>query len=218
MNIITKFKDLLIDSLKENKKMILAFYAIFFVSFILSAALVGGHMENVIDDTPDSAGGSKDGNVTATELFLHNELGGIEVYIASILFGIPAIIAIIYNGVSLGLTGLGLTGALLSHFMPKGWIQYIIYLIPHGIFEFTAMVIQSVAGILLFLFIVDFLKGLIRSEKNGFKEKVIFSYEENNKRFIQSLVLMIFGTILLLIAAPIEAYVSIPLSNFILGV
>ena len=213
MDIITKFKDLLIDSLKENKKMILAFYAIFFVSFILSAALAGGHMENVIDDIPDSAGGSKDGNVTATELFLHNELGGIEVYIASILFGIPAIIAIIYNGVSLGLTG-----ALLSHFMPKGWIQYIIYLIPHGIFEFTAMVIQSVAGILLFLFIVDFLKGLIRSEKNGFKEKVIFSYEENNKRFIQSLVLMIFCTILLLIAAPIEAYVSIPLSNFILGV
>ena len=213
MDIITKFKDLLIDSLKENKKMILVFYAIFFVSFILSAALVGGHMENVIDDTPDSAGGSKDGNVTATELFLHNELGGIEVYIVSILFGIPAIIVIIYNGVSLGLTG-----ALLSHFMPKGWIQYIIYLIPHGIFEFTAMVIQSVAGILLFLFIVDFLKGLIRSEKNGFKEKVIFSYEENNKRFIQSLVLMIFCTILLLIAAPIEAYVSIPLSNFILGV
>ena len=213
MEIITKFKDLLIDSLKENKKMILAFYAIFFITFILSAALVGGHMENVIDDIPDSAGGSKDGNVTATELFLHNELGGIEVYIASILFGIPAIIAIIYNGVSLGLTG-----ALLSHFMPKGWIQYIIYLIPHGIFEFTAMVIQSVAGILLFLFIVDFLKGLIRSEKNGFKEKVIFSYEENNKRFIQSLVLMIFCTILLLIAAPIEAYVSIPLSNFILGV
>ena len=213
MEIITKFKDLLIDSLKENKKMILAFYAIFFITFILSAALAGGHMENVIDDIPDSAGGSKDGNVTATELFLHNELGGIEVYIASILFGIPAIIEIIYNGVSLGLTG-----ALLSHFMPKGWIQYIIYLIPHGIFEFTAMVIQSVAGILLFLFIVDFLKGLIRSEKNGFKEKVIFSYEENNKRFIQSLVLMIFCTILLLIAAPIEAYVSIPLSNFILGV
>lgn len=213
MNIITKFKDLLIDSLKENKKMILAFYAIFFITFILSAALAGGHMENVIDDIPDSAGGSKDGNVTATELFIHNELGGIGAYIASILFGIPAIIEIIYNGVSLGLTG-----ALLSHFMPKGWIQYIIYLIPHGIFEFTAMVIQSVAGILLFLFIVDFLKGLIRSEKNGFKEKVIFSYEENNKRFIQSLVLMIFGTILLLIAAPIEAYVSIPLSNFILGV
>ena len=213
MNIITKFKDLLIDSLKENKKMILAFYAIFFVSFILSAALAGGHMENVIDVIPDSSGGSKDGNVTATELFIHNELGGIGAYIASILFGIPAIIEIIYDGVSLGLTG-----ALLSHFMPKGWIQYIIYLIPHGIFEFTAMVIQSVAGILLFLFIVDFLKGLIRSEKNGFKEKVIFSYEENNKRFIQSLVLMIFGTILLLIAAPIEAYVSIPLSNFILGV
>ena len=83
MNIITKFKDLLIDSLKENKKMILAFYAIFFVSFILSAALAGGHMENVIDDIPDSAGGSKDGNVTATELFIHNELGGIGAYIAS---------------------------------------------------------------------------------------------------------------------------------------
>ena len=41
-------------------------------------------MENVIDDIPDSAGGSKDGNVTATELFIPKSRKKIYSYITPI--------------------------------------------------------------------------------------------------------------------------------------
>lgn len=179
MNYLTKFKDMLIESLIDNKKLILASYAIFIASFILAAAFSGAVMENVLDDLPNSTGIATNQGPTATELFIHNEEGGIQTYFASIFFGIAAIFSLIYNGVSLGLMG-----RLLMNYMEKGRIQYILYLIPHGIFELTALIIQSVAGILLFLFIWNFLKGLIKSDKSGFKEKALNSYEENKKRFI----------------------------------
>lgn len=104
-------------------------------------------------------------------------------------------------------------GQLFNTMMPNGAIKYIVYLIPHGIFEITATVIESVAGILLFLFIWRFIKAMLSNESQGFKD----SFEKTKKVLIQSIILMIFSTILLLIAAPIEAYVSIPLSEFILG-
>ena len=213
MNILTKFKDLLIESLKDNKKLILAAYAIFLVSFIVTAALSGSAIENTLDSLSNSTDVGTIQNTSATQLFIHNEAGGIQTYITSIFFGISAIFSLVYNGVNMALLG-----GLLANLMEKGWIEYILNILPHGIFEISALVIQSVAGILLFLFVWGFLKGIIKSDLNGFKEKASNSYEENKKKLIQSLVLMIFGTILLLIAAPIEAYVSVPLANFILGI
>lgn len=213
MNSITKFKDLLIESLKQNKKLILVLYILFIVSFALAWALSSGGMDTVINSLPASTDSTVNDTVTVTELLIQNERGGIMTYIASIFFGIAAVVGLIYNGVNLGLMG-----ALLSNIMPKGGIQYITYLIPHGIFEITALVIQSAAGILLFLFIWKFVKTFIKSEKSGFKEKILSSYEENKKIIIQSLILMVFSAIILLIAAPIEAYVSVPLSELILGV
>ena len=212
MNILRQFKDLLIESLKENKKLILILYILFIISFILAWVFSSGTIENIYNNQAIPTGGNVSDSVSAVELFIHNEQGGILTYIASIFFGIASIAGVIYNGVNLGMMG-----AVLSLVMPKGAIQYIVYLIPHGIFEITALVIQSVAGVLLFLFIWNFIKSLIKSEENGFKDKIINSYVENKKILIQSLVLMIFATILLLIAAPIEAYVSVPFSEFILG-
>ena len=213
MNSITKFKDLLIESLKENKKLILVLYILFIVSFALAWALSSGGMDTVINSLPASTDSTVNDTVTVTELLIQNERGGILIYIASIFFGIAAVFSLAYNGFNIGMAG-----SLLVNFMPKGWAQYILYLIPHGIFEISALILQSVAGILLFLFIWNFIKSFIKSEKNGFKEKALNAYEENKKKLIQSLVLMIVGTILLLIAAPIEAYISVPFSEFILGI
>ena len=97
--------------------------------------------------------------------------------------------------------------------MPNGGTLYILYLIPHGIFEVTATVLQSVAGILLFLFIWRFIKSMRNKKTNGISQ----SFEKTKKALIQSIVLMIFSTILLLIAAPIEAYVSIPFAEFVMN-
>lgn len=207
MCVLTKFKDLLVETLKENKKLIIGLYLLFIICFIAVWIMSGTAVESAIDNLPVSnATNSGIESVSAVELFIQNEWGGIVTYIASVFFAIPAIIVLIYNGVNLGTTG-----QLFNQIIPNGGIRYIVYLIPHGIFEITATVLQSVAGILLFLFIWRFIKAWRSSETQGASD----AFDKTKKVLIQSIVLMIFATVLLLIAAPIEAYLSVPFSDLI---
>ena len=215
MNFITTFKDLLVESLKEHKNLIIILYALLIITFIIAWIYVSGNtgeimqnMQNAQTTTPtttDTLG------TNPLDLFINNAGGGIITYLASIFFGIFAVAAILYNGFNLGALG-----PVLSPYMAHGGLQYIIYLIPHGIFELTGTVIQSTAGIVLFQFVWRFLKNIIRGD-NGTRLSVNESFEKNKKVLIQSLVLLIFATILMLIAAPIEAYFSVPFSKWILG-
>ena len=162
---------------------------------------------NAANDTASSMGLST--TVSPVDLFITNEMGGIVTYIASIFFGIFAIVGLLYNALNLGALG-----PIMGYFSPGGSLQYIIYLIPHGIFEITATVLQSAAGILLFMFIYRFIMAIVGKETRGLSE----SFEKAKKPLIHSLVIMVFATILLLIAAPIEAYISVPISELLLGI
>lgn len=210
MNILKKFKDLLFESLRDNKKLIIVFYVFFIVCFIgawilsadaISASLSG--IENASSSTP-----SLDNTLSAMDILINNEWSGILTYVGSIFFGIFAIISLGYNGVNLGMFG-----QLFSQYVPNGGLKYIVYLIPHGIFEITATVLHSVAGILLFLFIWRFIRAMISKDVHGASE----AFNQNKKVLIQSLIIMIFSAILLVIAALIEAYFSVPFSEFIVG-
>lgn len=213
MNILTQFKNLLMESLSENKKLIIGLYALFIIVFIIAWIYSSSNASDMIstmqaaNDTASSVGLSS--SLSPVDLFIQNEGGGIVTYIASIFFGIFAIIMVIYNAFNIGLLG-----PIIGHFAPGGGLQYIIYLIPHGIFEITATVLQSVAGILLFMFVYKFIRAIIGKETQGLSE----SFEKAKKPLIQSLVIMIFAAILLLIAAPIEAYLSVPISELFFGV
>ena len=210
MNILKKFKDLLFESLRDNKKLIIVFYVFFIVCFIgawilsadaISASLSG--IQNASSSTP-----TLDNTLSAMDILINNEWGGILTYVGSIFFGIFAIISLGYNGVNLGMFG-----QLFSQYVPNGSLKYIVYLIPHGIFEITATVLHSVAGILLFLFIWRFIRAMISKDVHGASE----AFNQNKKVLIQSLIIMIFSAILLVIAALIEAYFSVPFSEFIVG-
>ena len=210
MNILKKFKDLLFESLRDNKKLIIVFYVFFIVCFIgawilsadaISASLSG--IQNASSSTP-----TLDNTIIAMDILINNEWSGILTYVGSIFFGIFAIISLGYNGVNLGMFG-----QLFSQYVPNGGLKYIVYLIPHGIFEITATVLHSVAGILLFLFIWRFIRAMISKDVHGASE----AFNQNKKVLIQSLIIMIFSAILLVIAALIEAYFSVPFSEFIVG-
>ena len=213
MNILTQFKNLLMESLSENKKLIIGLYALFIIVFIIAWIYSSSHATDMIstmqaaNDTASSVGLST--SLSPVDLFIQNEGGGIVTYIASIFFGIFAILMIIYNAFNIGILG-----PIIGHFAPGGGLQYIIYLIPHGIFEITATILQSVAGILLFMFVYKFIRAIMGKETQGLSE----SFEVAKKPLIQSLVIMIFAAILLLIAAPIEAYLSVPISELFFGV
>lgn len=211
MNILIRFKDLLVESLRDNKKLIIGLYVLFIVLFIVAWVLSGDMMQSVLNRFPASGLRSPADmtGVSAAELFIHNEWGGIVTYVSSIFFAIPAIVILVYNAVNLGLFG-----QMFSNVLPNGALFYICYLIPHGIFEITAMVLQSAAGVILFRFIWGFVKAWRSSQTQGVSD----AFEMTKGVLVQSIILMIFSTILLLIAAPIEAYVSVPLSEWIVGI
>lgn len=212
MNILTKFKNMTLESLRDHKKMIVAFYIIFIIvfaaSWIITANKINSNYEIINQSIHANPTGPAAplGADNPIDLFIHNEWGGIITYVWSVFFAFPALVLLIYNALNLGAMG-----PVLSMVLPKGGIQYIIYLIPHGIFEITATVLQSVAGVLLFLFIFRFARAFIRTRV------LSDAYTESKKLLIDSLMIMIFTTILLLIAALIEAYFSLPFSEFIMG-
>lgn len=210
MNFLTKFKDLTIESLKDNWKLIIGLYLLFIIAFVAAWILSGARIGTVISNMPalNTTAPNMSANVGAGELFINNEWGGIVTYIGSVFFAIPAIIMLVYNGVNLGAIG-----QLFNQAMPNGGLKFIVYLIPHGIFEITATVLQSVAGVLLFLFIWKFIKAWMGDQTQGASD----AFDKTKKVLIQSIMLMIFAIILLIIAAPIEAYVSVPFSELILG-
>lgn len=210
MTILKKCKDLLFESLKDNKKLIIGLYVFFIICFIgawiFSSDAIGASLSQI--QNASSSSPTLNNPLSAMDILLTNEWGGILTYVGSIFFGIFAIVSLGYNGVNLGLFG-----QLFSQYVPNGGLKYIVYLIPHGIFEITATVLHSVAGILLFLFIWRFIRAMMSKDVHGASE----AFNQNKKVLIQSLVIMIFSAILLIIAAPIEAYISVPFSEFIVG-
>lgn len=214
MTIIESFKNILMETLGDNKRLIIGLYALFIIMFIVSwifsSEIVAANIDQIINS--GGVSGPSSGEVSAIDLFIHNESSGIMVYFGSIFFAIMAFASIIYNAINLGMVG-----ALLSSLQTNGALLYILYLIPHGIFEITGTIIQSVAGILLFRFLWNFVKSTIGNHENGWGSGLSQSFEKNKKLLIQSIVLMIFATVLLLIAAPMEAHVSYEFSRFIVG-
>lgn len=210
MSIIKTIKDLLAESLYDNRKLIvglyIAFIAVFIAAWMLSSGPVGDAVENMQVLTADNSTDSS--SYGPVELFVHNGIGGIETYFESVLFAVPSLVMLFYTALSLGVFG-----QLFSALSVNGGLEYIIYLIPHGIFEITGTVIQAAAGILLFVFIVRFIRAWLSKETDGASE----AFEKTKKVLIQSLVLIAFATVLMAIAAPIEAYFSVPFAEFVVG-
>ena len=127
-----QLKDLFVESIKDNKKLIIGLYVLFIAVFIASWILASPQMQSVAGDiTP--LNNPQNTGVGPLELFIQNAGGGIMTYLASVFFAIPAIVMVIYNAVNISLIG-----PLFDTILPNGGIMFILYLIPHGIFEITA--------------------------------------------------------------------------------
>ncbi len=97
-----------------------------------------------------------------------------------------------------------------------GFSMFIVLVAPHGIFEIPANILESVAGVLLFLFIFRFFKTIHSTkEVSSFKFKAKKSWEVNKIYFKQSIVLMIFCCCLLVIAAIIEGHIIDHVGNWV---
>ena len=215
MNILVRYKDVLIETLKENKKMIAIFTAMYFIiaiaTYFFANSVITSNYAQFHSTRRPNLNVIGEGK-TALDLFLNNSRSVVLSYIGGIFFGLLSIFSLIVNAFALGSQT-----ASFGFIQAGGSLRFIAYLIPHGIFEITGTILETVAGVILFKFIWRFLKGLSNSEEAGFKEKLSESYQNNRQILIQSFALMIFCIILMAIAAPIEYYISKAFCNLILG-
>ena len=100
-DILIKFKDLTVESLKDNKKLIIGLYLVFIICFILAWFFSADKVSTVVNSmdianstpqTPNMAS-----QVGAVDLFINNEMGGVMTYLGSILLCIPAIMRLIWG-------------------------------------------------------------------------------------------------------------------------
>jgi len=127
------------------------------------------------------------------------------IYIGGILFGVGTAIYLIFNGI--------FNGYAATQF-PLG--NYILYNIPYGIPEIIGIIISGAAGFRLASCIYHIFNGLTHmrsdiSQTNQFK----YIIEMNMDEFWESVKLMVIAIVFLLIAAFLEANLSVAWANYI---
>jgi len=114
-----------------------------------------------------------------------------------VLFGLPTLINILYNGFMIGfeVKGLFFIGADLKYI--------VLTMLPHGIFEIPAMLISAMAGFKIPYEVIQYLRDR--------KEKPLT--EEDIKEFLK---LAVISIILITIAAFVEVYITPKIANYLL--
>ena len=107
--------------------------------------------------------------------------------------------------------------------------RVLLYIIPHGIFEFSSCIIATASGFVLFHFLFRLVYNIAKPDFDyieledkfynlTFKDKLVYSLEKNYDKLKQSLVLLGVAVILMAIAGVIEVYLTVPIANFILSI
>lgn len=162
-----------------------------------------------------------DGTVTlATDsLFVNNFTVALILYAGGALLGI------------MGITVLAMNGLFLGFFAAQmDLTSYIALTLPHGIFEIPAIIIACAGGLVLLKFAVLFVWNIIRPDTHdetynhyfgelglSFKDKFMLSLNKHQDKIKESFILLVVSAVLLIIAAFIEANLTIPIARFFLS-
>ena len=125
---------------------------------------------------------------------------------------------VIYAGVGFFTTWyLFLNGAFIGYVGSKANLgNFLIFTLPHGIFEVTAIVIAGAAGFRLASAIVHYLDGVTKLNPSiSIRNQLRYLLEANSDEFKDSLALFAIAVVLLFIAAIIEANFTLSWGHYI---
>jgi len=143
--------------------------------------------------------------LTTSSIFSNNLLVASLIYVSGIFVGLGSAYFLLSQGL--------FTGYVASKFyLPT----FLIYTVPHGIFEIPAIIIAGAAGFRLASGVYHFLKGLTKIKDSiPISSQLGYLVEANADEFIDSLKLFAIAVVLLIIAAIIEANFTIAWGNYI---
>ena len=143
--------------------------------------------------------------LTTLSIFTNNIQIALFIYLGGLVLGIGTFYFLALNGLFLGYAA---TQYQLGNF--------VVYTIPHGIFEVIGIIIAGAAGFRLTSWIVNVFKDMlhIRSDISTVTQ-MKYVFESHMDEISESLKLFVIAVVLLIIAAFIEANLSIAWGNYI---
>jgi len=198
----------------ENKFIILFSILIFIIPMFIGyifAHYISELLNPMVDSFRDRVQNG-DIKIAFDSIFLNNIKVGIIMYGGAVVFGLLTALLLISNGVFIG---------YFATQMPLN--AFLLYTLPHGIFEIPAVILAGASGFILFKFIVSFIFNIFSSKINEnhnnfdnltLKDKIVYSLNFNINKLTQSISLFGLSFVLFIIAAVVEAYLTIPIASF----
>ena len=193
----------------ENKVAIIASVLILFLSLVLGYVFepyLHSYLNPVVDDFTNKV---QSGVIQLTfhDIFMNNIMIVFRMFIFGIFFCFSVII-LAFNGFFVGYYAA----------LQDNLLRMILFLIPHGIFEFSSCILACSSGLVLFNFIRNFSKALFAKNGQGILTKIDKACNENFDKLKQSLILLFIAAVLMVIAGIIETYVTVPVAYYLLSI
>lgn len=204
-----EYKKFFVKLFNRNKMFIITSSAIFFVSVLIGGigTLLSSNFSHSMINLYYYYTSGHNEPLTTFSIFLNNSTNIILIcYIGGISFGIISIFNLVRVSLVFGFISV------------KDPIDTIFYILPHGIFELSGIIIATAAGFKLLITAMNIIGGGLHIKRDKPLTGQINSIlRANYLKFRDSLILFIIAIILIFIAAIIEANISIPLAEHVIS-
>lgn len=195
----------------KNKKLFLCVVIVFILSFIIGYSGLLDYYMGLIYNSFNEEVSSGNIQLTIISVLTHNLLSVLVTYCLGILFGLGSLFSLVQNGAFIGYfaTQANSSGRLLD---------FILLILPHGIFEFLGLFIVTVAGLRLGHFIIRMCDGFINGIASfNLKANLKYNFKHYISEIKESLKLLLISILLFSIAAVIEVNFTVNFYNFIMS-
>ncbi len=208
-NIPNKYYGYFIGLYNRNKMLLMIAVVIYFASLFVgifigyfASGLTGYYLTYIINGLRGIIM-----EITTLSIFMHNLQSILVTYIGGIILIIP-VAALAFNGFIYGaFVGYFMHGNVVNNYLVSNPVDFVIYTLPHGIFEIPSFIIASAGGLRLTTLVIGILTSM------GDETPISDHYW----KLKDSLVLLAISIVLLFIAAVIEANFSVHIGNYITG-
>lgn len=195
---------------KRNELFLLASAFIFFAA-MFTGYFFSGMVDHFLSGTLKSLKeGVASGQIKPTTLsiFTNNIRIAFVIYAGGILFGIFSLWYLSFNGLFIG-------------YVASKYVigDFILYTLPHGIFEIAGIIIAGAAGFRLASCVIQVISDMTHMRRYmpvGDQVGQILNW--NYPEFKESLILFVIAAVLLVIAAVIEANFTIAWASYVKGI
>lgn len=196
------------SAFSENRNIIIASAAIFFIALILGYLFqpaLYSYFNPLVEDLSDKV---RSGVIKLTfqDIFLNNIMIVLRMFILGVFFFISPLI-------------LAFNGFFAGYFISSAPnLTYAVLIIPHAIFEFPSCILGCASGLVLFKFVYNLIKTFKREKGMKFSGRIVNAYSENFNILLQAFILLIVSSVLMIVAGIVEVYITVPVGMQIMSI